>query len=81
MTVLRNNLTPFLKAVTKALSLEQEAYNVDFETLNRQKEAVVDEILQNLPSMNSTSNICTNISQALITLELELVQLKRMNLQ
>ena len=75
MTLLRNNLTPFLKAVTKALSLEQEPYDFD------QKEAVVDEILQNLPSINSTSNICTNFSQALITLKLELDQLMGMNLQ
>ena len=74
--MLRNNLTPFLKAVTKALSLEQETSFS--ESL---KEAVVDEILQTLPSINSTSNICTNFSQALITLKLELDQLEGINLQ
>ena len=46
-----------------------------------QKEALFDEIIQNLPTENSTLNFFTNLSQAADTLQDELNQLKRINLQ
>ena len=77
LTVLRSTLTPFLKAVAKALSieLEQEVPTV-FE-----KKALFDEIIQNLPAENSASNFCANLTRASDTLQEEFDQLKRMNLQ
>ena len=71
MTILRNNLTPFLEAVTKALSFELEVENPKME----QKKAVFEEILQKLPSENSASNFFTNLSQTSNTLQLEFDQL------
>ena len=76
LTMLRNNLTPFLKAVVKALCLELEG-NYEIE----QYEAVFDEILQNLPAENSTSSFCSNLSQASDTLQLEFDNLKKMQLK
>ena len=67
MTTLRRNLTPFLKAVMKALSCELEIEASDFETAGK----IIDEIIQNVPAENSTLNFCTNLSQASGTLQLE----------
>ena len=75
--MLRNNLTPFLRAVVKALCLELEEDDHAFE----QYEAVVDEILQNLPAESSTSSFCSNLSQASNTLQLEFDNLKKMQLK
>ena len=72
MTALRRNLTPFLKAVMKALSCELENEDCASET-------IVDEIIQHVPAENSTLNFCTNLSQASGTLQLEFDQL--LNLQ
>ena len=72
MTALRRNLTPFLKAVMKALSCELENANAD-------RESIVDEIIQKVPAENSTSNFCNNLSQVSGTLQLEFDQL--LNLQ
>ena len=52
LTALQSNLTPFLKALTKALSIELEE-NVEYE----RKEALFDEVLRNVQDENSTSNI------------------------
>ena len=68
MAALRRNLTPFLKAVMKALSCELENQYVYTKT-------IVDEIIQNVPAENSTLNFCTNLSQASGTLQLEFDQL------
>ena len=73
LAVLRTKLTPFLKAVSKALSAELK----DFKS--EQKEYLFDVILQNLPAKNSTPNFCTNLRQASDTLEFEFDQL--LNLQ
>ena len=77
LTMLRNNLTPFLKAVVKALcfELEENDHRVG------QNEPFVDEILQNLPAENSTSSFCSNLSQASDTLQLEFDNLKKMQLK
>ena len=74
---LRSNLTPFLKAVIRALSLDLEVNGASGD----QRKAVFDEILQNLPAGNSTSNFCTNFSQASDTLNLEFDGLKGMNIK
>ena len=70
-------MTPFLKTVTRALSIELE----EVVTERCEKEALFDEIIQNLPTENSTLNFSTNLSQASDTLQDEFDQLKRMNLQ
>ena len=75
MTALRRNLTPFLKAVMKALSYELENEDVDDKVV----EEIVDEIIQCVPAENSTLNFCNNLSQASGTLQLEFDQL--LNLQ
>ena len=74
---LRSNLTPFLKAVIRALSRDLEENG----TSRDQKKAVFDEILQNLPAENSTSNFSANFSQASDTLKLEFDGLKGMNIK
>ena len=71
LLVLRSKLTPFLRAVTKALLFELEKGYVTFE----QKEAVFDEVLGNLPAENSTSVFFTNLSQVSDTLHNEFDQL------
>ena len=50
---LRAKLTPFLKAVTKALSVELE-----YEKYlgRRMKSSITDDIIHNIPAENSTSN-------------------------
>ena len=75
MTALRRNLTPFLKAVMKALSCELENKFLESETVRE----IVDEVIQHVPAENSTLNFCTNLSQASGTLQLEFDQL--LNLQ
>ena len=78
---LRSNLTPFHKAVSKALSFElEEEYDVvnyDYE----KKEVIFNDIMRNLPSQNSATNFPTISNQILDTLELELDQLKAINIQ
>ena len=69
-------LTPFLKAVTKVLSTELGSY---FDS--EEKEALFDQVLQNLPTGNSASNFSTNLSQASETLKFEFDQLKRINIE
>ena len=79
LTALRSNLTPFLKAVTRALSIELEKGPLDIE--RKHKVAIINEILKNLPAENATSNLCTNLSQVTDTLQDEFDQLKGMNIQ
>ena len=64
-------MTPFLKAVMKALSYELEDENVSRWTVG----VIVDEIIQHVPAENSSLNLCTNLSQASGTLQLEFDQL------
>ena len=79
MTALRRNLTPFLKAVMKALSCELEAL-INRALINRETiEKIIDEIIQHVPAENTTLNFCTNLSQVSSTLQLEFDQL--LNLQ
>ena len=62
---LRGQLTLFLKAVSKALSAELEVgYSYE------KKEPILDEIIRNIPSENSTS-ITINPSATIDTLNLE----------
>ena len=75
LLALRNNLTPFLKTVTRVLSIELEKGDVD----KKEGIALLAEILQNLPGENSTSNFSINAGQPLDTLEFEFDQL--LNLQ
>ena len=49
---LRANLTPFLKAVTKALSVELESGHLDVETKN----SIIDEIIRSITAEESTSS-------------------------
>ena len=58
-------MTPFLKAVKKALSAEQEVGFYDY-----MRESILDEIIQNIPSEKSTS-ITINSSATIDTLNLE----------
>ena len=80
LTLLRGKLSQFLKAVMKALSIELEvAINEGY--MSAQKEAVYNEVLQNLPLENSTYNFRTNLSQASDFLQFEFDQLRRINKQ
>ena len=65
--LLRSFLTPFLKGVARALSIELEEEYLQIE----QKVAVFDEIVHNVPAENSTSNIFSRWSQASDDLEFE----------
>ena len=78
LTFLRSKLSPFLKAVRKALSIELEV-NQGF--MSAQKEAVFKEIFENLPAENSTCNFRTNLSRASETLQIEFDKLCKMNKQ
>ena len=73
LTLLRRNLSPFLKTMSKALSYELE--NGDDEIQQLQIEALYNEILRNLPAESSTSNYFAGLSQASDTLQLEFVKL------
>ena len=73
MTLLRSNLTPFLEAVMKALSAELEIYNGH--KARRQSEVLLNEIIQNVPAENSTSNLSNSWNQTSDTLHLEFVEL------
>ena len=75
LLALRNNLTPFLKAVTEALSLELEDLESPVCDIQDVRQDLCDKIIQNVPAENSTSNFCSNLSQASYTLQLEFDQL------
>ena len=77
LNVLRSMLTPFLKAMTRALSIELEKGYLEKE----ERKAIFDEIMRNLPTENSTSNFSANLSRASGTLHDEFDQLRRMNIQ
>ena len=79
LNILRSNLTPFLEAVTIALSMELEEGR---DLKDERKEDIFDEIIEiieNLPHQNSNFSSISN--QTLNTLEFELDQLKGMNIQ
>ena len=63
---LRGQLTPFLKAVTKALSAELE---IGFDEV--MKESIFEEIIQKIPPENSTSIIVYPSGHTVDTLDLE----------
>ena len=54
LLALRNRMTPFLKAVSRALCLELEQDHVKIE----ERQAHYNEIMQNLPPENWSSNFC-----------------------
>ena len=60
-------MTPFLKAVARALSVELDEEYLQTE----QKNAVFDEIVQNVPAEYSTSNLFSRWNQASDDLEFE----------
>ena len=64
---LRDNLTPFLKAVSKGLSVELENGNLGLDD----KMSMFEEILLNVPTENSASNSSAPSSQTADTLHLE----------
>ena len=72
-------LTPFLKLVMSALSIELEEAHLKEEEYHKLKEVLFDGILNNLPTENSTSNLFAGQAQALDTLGMEFDQL--LNLQ
>ena len=76
-------LSPFLEAAMTALSFELDNSNDGFELdsnhTKSKKEALFNEILQNLPEENSTSNLFVGWNQASNTLEFEFDEL--LNLQ
>ena len=80
LSLLRNNLTPFLKAITEALSIELEQKD-NLVRLVKEKKDIFARILQNLPAENSTSSLLVNWTGASSTLKLEFEQLKRMNIK
>ena len=80
LSLLRNNLTPFLKAITQALSVELEQKD-NLVRLVKEKEAIFAKIIQNLPAENSTSSLLVNWAGISSTLKLEFEQLKRMNIK
>ena len=51
MKRLRANMTPFLKAISKALSAELELGIIDGEM----EKSIIDKIIQKIPAENSTS--------------------------
>ena len=61
-------MTPFLKAVTKALSAELEV-GLDFS--DEIKEPILDEVIQNIPPENSTSITINPSAHTIDTLQLE----------
>ena len=61
LAVLRSKLSPFLKAVSKALSAELE----DGYLKPGQRKALFDEILENVPVENSSSNSFASWARAL----------------
>ena len=63
---LRKKLTPFLKAVTKALSAELE---IGF--MHEMRESIMDEIIQNIPSENAISTTINSSPYTIDTLRLE----------
>ena len=67
-------MTPFVKAVTRALSIELK------DPEQEEKEAIFEEILRNLPK-ESTSIFLNNLSHNWDTLQLGEDQSKRINLQ
>ena len=80
LSLLRNKLTPFLKAITEALSVELEQKD-NLVRLGKEKEAIFAKILNNLPAENSTSSLLVNWAGVSSTLKLEFEQLKRMNIK
>ena len=80
LSLLRNNLTPFLKAITEALSIELEQKD-NLVRLVKEKKDIFARILQNLPAENSTSSLLVNWAGISSTLKLEFEQLKRMNIK
>ena len=68
MNRLRANLTPFLKAVTKALLGELEHGGIRTDV----KKSIIDDIIQNLPAENSPSTSFYSNPQIVDTLHLEL---------
>ena len=75
LLALRNNLTPFLKAVKTVLSIELEKGYLNKD----ERYSLFAEVIQNLPAENSTSNFSINAGQPLNTLDFEFDQL--LNLQ
>ena len=64
---LRGQLTPFLKAVTKALSAELEIGYSD-----EMRNSILDEIIRNIPAENSISVAINPSARTIDTLQLEL---------
>ena len=61
---LRRNLTPFLKAVINALSVELELNYVK----DLMRKSIINQIIQNLPAENSASTTINFFSQTVDTL-------------
>ena len=68
MNRLRANLTPFLEAVSKALSVELELGFVDNET----KQSIIDKIIRSILAENSTPTTWLTSGQISDTLHAEL---------
>ena len=73
---LRNKLTPFLKAVSEALSIELEKSQV--KDKNQLKEALFDRVLETVPIEN-VSYFSHYVKEASIVLQNEFNDLQRLN--
>ena len=73
---LRNELTPFLKAVSEALSIELEKSQV--KEKNQLKEALFDRILETVPKEN-VSYFADYVNEASIVLQNEFKDLQKLN--
>ena len=73
---LRNKLTPFLQAVSEALSIELEKSQV--KDKNQLKEALFDRILETVPKEN-VSYFADYVNEASIVLQNEFNDLQRLN--
>ena len=75
LTQLKSSLTPFLKSIEKALSFELENDFVDvtgnWDLMEKMKESIINEILSNIPTQNSTSNSVIPSTQSPDTLKME----------
>ena len=58
LTQLKSSLTPFLKSIEKALSFELEYTKLSYSDswIRRMHNLIMDKIIRNIPTQNSTSN-------------------------
>ena len=78
LLLLRASLSPFQKAVMKALCFELESYSLaSAHQIKQLARSIIDEILGNIPTEGSASNFVSNQASDTLQAELdELIQFK-----